>query len=95
MMVSSSLNPALLSSDNDDVLEFHLQILGDLNDEYLRQDLFAFFSERKNKEQVAEFLYNKYEAGIEDLQIKADVIQILGHLRSKYARRDCAGKHYN
>ena len=77
---------SLLASDNDDILEFHLQIQGDHNDEYLRRDLFAFFSERKNKEQVAEFLYNRYEAGIEDLQIKADVIQILGHLRSKYAR---------
>lgn len=77
---------SLLSSDDDDVLDFHLSILSDDIDDYLRRDLFAFFSDRKDKAKVGEFLFKKYTQGIEDLAIKADVIQILGHLRSKYAR---------
>jgi hypothetical protein len=86
MMISSSLNLHYYHQITMIYLSFVYRFWGDLNDEYLRQDLFAFFSERKHKEQVAQFLYNKYKANIEDLQIKADIIQILGHLRSKYAK---------
>ncbi|GGE45596.1 HEAT repeat protein [Pedobacter psychrotolerans] len=76
----------LLSSDADEVLDFHLEILSKGDDEYLKRDLFAFFSDRKDKTHVGQFLYDRYKSGIEDLNVKADLIQILGHLRSKYAR---------
>lgn len=76
----------LLSSDDEDVLEFHFKILEDKNDEYLKRDLFSFFSDRRDKEKVDEFLYKKYKAGIDNIELKADVIQILGHLRGKHAR---------
>lgn len=76
----------LLSSDDDDVLEFHFKILEDKNDEYLKRDLFAFFSDRKDKEKVDEFLYKKYKDGIDNVELRADVIQILGHLRGKHAK---------
>lgn len=77
---------SLLESDEDDILEFHLKILSNCDEEYLKRDLFSFFSDRKNKVRVGEFLFDKYKRGIEDLNLKADIIQLLGHLRSKYAR---------
>ena len=76
----------LLSSDEDEVLEFHFEILKDQNDEYLRRDLFAFFSERKDKDRADEFLYKKYKEGIEDISLRADTIQIMGHLRGKHTK---------
>lgn len=76
----------LLGSDSDDVLDFHLSILTNKEDEYLQSDLCAFFSDRKDKEKAGAFLYKKYKAGVEDIGLKADIIQILGHLRSPHAR---------
>ena len=76
----------LLSSDADEVLEFHFEILKDKNDEYLRRDLFAFFSDRRDKGKVDEFLYKKYKQGIDNIELRADVIQIMGHLQGKHAK---------
>ncbi|MEI7870066.1 MAG: HEAT repeat domain-containing protein [Candidatus Methylumidiphilus sp.] len=75
----------LLSSDGTDILDFHFLILGNRKNEYLYHSIRSFFSKRKDKEFVSEFLYNKYQNGITDDILKADVIQILGNLRSKYA----------
>ena len=74
----------LLNSDEAEILEFHFNILSIRKNEYLYRDIFSFFSERINKKIVAEFLYQKYINGIPDDILRADVIQILGHLRSEY-----------
>ncbi|SHG09597.1 HEAT repeat domain-containing protein [Pedobacter caeni] len=76
----------LLSSDEEEVLEFHFKILKDKNDEYLQRDLFAFFSDRRDKESAGEFLYKKYKDGIDDIGLRANVIQLSGHLRGKHTR---------
>lgn len=76
----------LLSSDSDEFLDFHLSILKDRTDEAIYNTLRSFFNQRKDKAKTEVFLYNKYKSGIEDVTLKADVIQILGHLRSKYAK---------
>jgi hypothetical protein len=75
----------LLRSDDTEVLEFHFRILGNRENLYLYRDILSFFSERVNKKIVSEFLYQKYRRGIADDILRADVIQILGHLRSEYA----------
>lgn len=76
----------LLDSDDEDVLNFHFGLLKDKENENIYRDVFSFFSLRNNKEKTGEFLFKKYKSGIEDLALKADVIQILGHLRNKHAK---------
>ncbi|WP_299249142.1 HEAT repeat domain-containing protein [uncultured Cytophaga sp.] len=76
----------LLSSDSDQFLDFHLSILTDRKKEAVYNIVRSFFDERKDKIKTGEFLYNEYKSGIGDITLKADVIQILGYLRSKYAK---------
>ncbi len=81
----------LLSSDQPDFLEFHYNIIQDKSlSENVRSNIKSFFfseaGNKRNKETVANFLYNKYRQGIEDITLRADVIQLLGNLRSTYAR---------
>ncbi len=78
----------LLESDASEVLDFHLKILETTEDEYLKRDFFSFFSKRKSKEKVAEYLFEKFKNAKENENaLKADIIQILGHLRSKYGKK--------
>lgn len=82
----------LLSSDKNDFLEFHYAIIQDQSlPENVRGTLKSFFySEavnKRNKEIVGDFLYGKYSKGIDDLNLKADVIQLLGNLRDKHAKQ--------
>jgi hypothetical protein len=76
----------LLSSDNDAFLDFHLFILTNRSNEALYYMIRSFFNHRKDKVKAEEFLYKKYKSGIEDITLKADVIQILGNLCSKHAK---------
>lgn len=81
----------LLSSDAPEFLEFHYRIIQDeALPEKVRGTIKSFFFSdavnNRNKEVVSEFLYQKYLAGIEDIALKADVIQLLGNLRSKHAK---------
>ncbi len=73
----------LLSSDNDIYLEFHYEILSKREKEGLHQYIKACFAQRKNKKRVIEFLLKKYNNHIKDSLLKADIIEILGHLRAK------------
>ena len=77
---------SLLSSNSDEFLNFHLDILKDRENEAVYNTVRSFFSKRDDKAKTEEFLYKRYKSGIEDITLKADVIQILGHLRSKYAK---------
>ncbi|AIY14024.1 HEAT repeat domain-containing protein [Cellulophaga baltica] len=73
----------LLSSDESEYLEFHFEIMGNRKKENLYKYIRACFKNRQNKEKVIDFLINKYQQGIDDAILKADLIQILGNLRSK------------
>lgn len=77
----------LLADDEEETLNFHYDILSDRDDEYLHRDIFSFFKDRKNKSEVCNFLLNKYYNGIDDDMQKADIIQILGNLKSKNAEK--------
>lgn len=77
---------ALLSSDREEVLNFHFNILQDNIEDYLRADLFSFFTDRENKDAVEEFLLKKYNDVFLKDSLKAEILQMLGHLRSKYAQ---------
>ena len=81
----------LLSSDSPEFLDFHYLILQDkaLSDQLKSTIKTFFYSEvvnNRNKEVVCSFLYQKYANGIEDISLRADVIQLLGNLRSKQAK---------
>ena len=81
----------LLSSDSLEFLDFHYLILQDeaLSDKLKSTIKSFFYSEvvnNRNKEVVCSFLYQKYADGIEDISLRADVIQLLGNLRSKHAK---------
>jgi HEAT repeat protein len=87
-----NLKEVLLSSDHHDFLEFHYSIIQDKSlPDNVRSNIKSFFfseaANKRNKETVAEFLYNKYLQGIEDISLRADVIQLLGNLRSKFAKQ--------
>jgi hypothetical protein len=82
----------LLSSDDVDYLEFHYKAIQDqtLPDKvrgYIKSFFFSEAANKRDKKVVEEFLYQKYVNGIEDIDLKADVIQLLGNLRSKHARK--------
>lgn len=77
----------LLESDDDAVLEFHYSLLLKIDDAYLYRDILSFFSERENKEKVANFLYAKYASGHLSDKLKADVIETLGIMKSPVSRR--------
>jgi len=74
---------ALLESNENDILEFHLEILNDREDSYLNRDIFSFFSDRKDTEKVGNFIHKKIQSDFDDITLLADLIQILGHLRDK------------
>lgn len=81
----------LLSSDSAEFLDFHYLILQDKAlSEQLRNTIKTFFYSEvvnnRNKEVVSDFLYRKYASGIEDTSLRADVIQLLGNLKSKHAK---------
>lgn len=82
----------LLSSDEEEYLEFHYNAIQDQAlPEEVRGDIKSFFFaeavNKRDKKVVAEFLYQKYVEGIEDIGLRADVIQLLGNLRSKHAKK--------
>lgn len=77
---------ALLSSDTEEILKFHFDLLQDNNEDYLRAELFSFFTDREDLEAVEEFLLKKYKENILNDDLKGDIIQLLGHIRSKYAK---------
>ncbi|CAM3510662.1 HEAT repeat domain-containing protein [Zobellia roscoffensis] len=72
----------LLKDDDEDVLQFHIDILNDRDDPYLVRDIRSFFSKRKDQKKVSAFIATKIKDGIENPLLKADLIQILGNLRS-------------
>ncbi len=72
----------LLESDEEEVLLFHIEILKDREDLYLHRDIRSFFSKRKNLDKVISSIVEKINNGIEDPLLLADLIQILGNLRS-------------
>ena len=81
----------LLSSDKTEFLDFHYLILQDkaLSDQLKGTIKSFFYSEvvnKRSKEVVSAFLYQKYTNGIEDISLRGDVIQLLGNLRSKHAK---------
>ncbi|SHG09653.1 HEAT repeat domain-containing protein [Pedobacter caeni] len=81
----------LLSSDSPEFLDFHYRILQDKAlSAQLRSTIKSFFFaeavNNRNKEVVSNFLYQKYSNGIEDISVRADVIQLLGNLKSKHAK---------
>ena len=81
----------LLSSDSTEFLDFHYLILQDkaLSDQLKSTIKTFFYSEvvnKRDKEVVCSFLYQKYTDGIEDISLKGDVIQLLGNLRSRHAK---------
>ena len=73
-------------TDSDAFLNFHLDILKDREDQAVYNTVRSFFNKRNDKTKTEDFLYERYKSGIEDIILKADVIHILGHLRSKYAK---------
>jgi hypothetical protein len=84
------LKKELLSSDSEDILEFHYNISNDKSiKEGLRNMIKSFFSSeienKRDKQKTAEFLYRKYE-NESDSMIKADILKTLGHLRVQEAR---------
>lgn len=76
----------LLQSDIEEVLEFHLGIIESCKDPYLKAQLFSFFTDRSDTNKVSDFLYKKYKSGTGTISTKADIIQLLGHLRSSTAK---------
>ncbi len=81
----------LLSSDETNYLELHYKAIQDKAlSEKLRSTIKSFFfSEALNKRDktvVGEFLYQKYKSLSVEEPLKADIIQLLGHLRNRYAR---------
>lgn len=70
----------LLSDDEEETLLVHLTLLSHNEDLYLKNELFSFFTDRKDKEKVCNFLLQRYEEE-KNLYVKADIIQLLGHLR--------------
>jgi len=77
---------ALLSSDDDETLNFHFNILQDDNDEYLKAELFSFFTNRENINVVDDFLYRKYIENKGNDEIISEIIQLLGHLKGSHAK---------
>lgn len=81
----------LLSSDDVSYLEFHYKAIQD--DELpenvqstIKSFFFADALNKRDKNIVGEFLFNKYKSLSIEEPIKADLIQLLGNLRSKHAR---------
>lgn len=77
----------LLESDDNDVLEFHYSLLSRIDDAYLYRDILTFFSERKNKIKVADFLYIKYKSNSLNNKLRADIIETLGVLNTPMSRQ--------
>ncbi|SIS97468.1 hypothetical protein SAMN05421766_1069 [Zobellia uliginosa] len=80
------LKEHLLSSDSKEFLEFHYSILDDNSiPEGPKNMIISFFYSdvvnKRDKTVVSDFLYEKYKTE-SDLEKKARLIQILGHLRS-------------
>jgi hypothetical protein len=88
----------LLESDDIDILEYHFSLLSKVDDEYLYRDILYFFSERKDKIVVEDFLYSKYFREKSET-IKSDILKVLGDLKSSVARtialKDINSKSYD
>ncbi|GHT16335.1 hypothetical protein FACS189426_24230 [Bacteroidia bacterium] len=76
----------LLESDEQSFLDFHFSILTEIKDEYLYRDILYFFADRKDKKVVEKFLYMKYKESNLTIRLKADIIQLLGTLKSSYGK---------
>jgi hypothetical protein len=77
----------LLDSDDAAILDFHFSILADIKNEYLYRGILYFFADRKDKKRVEEFLYMKYRDSDSSTKLKADIIQLLGKLKSSFGRK--------
>jgi len=75
------LEKELLSSNDDEVIEFHYNCLGDTGDETIYFTCRAAFSKRKN---IETFLLSKLAVEHDKHKI-ADIIHILGRIRSHKA----------
>jgi hypothetical protein len=75
----------LLNFDEKNVLEFHFSLLSKIKDEYLYRDILYFFADRKNKSEVADFLYEKYYQETNE-SVKSDILKILGNIKAPIAR---------
>lgn len=75
----------LISNNSLEYLELHYKILSERQKENLYKYIKACFHLRSDKIKTINFLTNKYKNNIKDSTLKADVIQILGHLRAKEA----------
>ncbi|MDR2147823.1 MAG: HEAT repeat domain-containing protein [Tannerella sp.] len=75
----------LLESDDKNVLEFHYSLLSTIEDEYLYKDILYFFSDRKDKNEVEDFLFYKYNQEKNET-IKSDILKVLGTMKVSKAR---------
>ncbi|MDR1275951.1 MAG: HEAT repeat domain-containing protein [Candidatus Accumulibacter sp.] len=76
---------SLLESDERDRLEFHFSLLPEIDDEDLYRDVLYFFTCRRDKSGVADFLHEKYE-NESDATLKSDILRTLGLLKAPIAR---------
>ncbi|WP_055446379.1 HEAT repeat domain-containing protein [Lacinutrix mariniflava] len=76
----------LLESDEDEIIQFHIDILNDRENQYLHRDIRSFFSKRKNSKKVISLILKKINEGIKEPLLLADLIQILGNFRSPLAK---------
>lgn len=76
----------LLKDDSPEYLNFHYDLLKNKNNDKIDGYIKACFDLRKDKIAVSNFLISKLKGGINNETLFADVIEILGHVRSPYAR---------
>ena len=84
------LKKDLLSSDSIELLEFHYTIMKDNSIKpSIRNMIMQFFysdiENKRDKKNVSEFLFEKYN-NEHDINLKSDILRILGHLRSPIAK---------
>lgn len=75
-----SFKKKLLESNDSNILDFHLNLLKTKENTDLYYRMRACFSDRP-KEKIEVFLLDKLDKG-QDNVLKADIIQILGHIKS-------------
>ncbi len=73
---------SLLLNNELDILEFHYSLLNKRENQHLYRTIRAAFGDRKNDMSVELFLLNKFKKE-KNIDIKADILMILGNLRSK------------
>ncbi len=92
-----SLKKKLLESNDINILDFHLNLLKNRENKDLYYRMRAYFSDRP-KEKIQAFLLDKLDME-QDNVLKADIIQILGHIKSvevlPYVREHIKSKDKN